>query len=300
MPPAGRRPDYDQALKRLLTDAHDGVLALLLPGARWVGERSPELPARRRQADLVWEVALGDGERVLLHIELQAQPDAAIGERLAEYALRLWRRDRLPVQSIVVYLREAGPIPAPPFVVQRGGGAEALRLQYAIIRLWEQPAERVLETEEAGVWPLAALMAGAPLATLEAVAERIARAPLPEAERGELTGLLAVLAGLRLPRPVVQEVMRRNPMLRNLLNESSVAELLREEAGAEGRTKGRAEGKEEGQRELVLAILESRFGPLEPEELAALRVAKEPTLRGLAIHSATDSREQARLRLGLA
>lgn len=35
------RPDYDQTLKRLLTRSHDGVLALLLPGARWLGERSP-------------------------------------------------------------------------------------------------------------------------------------------------------------------------------------------------------------------------------------------------------------------
>ncbi len=100
-------PDYDQTLKRLLTRAHDGVLALLLPGAIWLGERSLELPATRRQADLVWEVEDG-GERLLLHVELQTNPDPAIGERLAEYALRLWRRDRLAVYSVVLYLRESG------------------------------------------------------------------------------------------------------------------------------------------------------------------------------------------------
>lgn len=43
-----RQPDYDQALKRLFTRAHDGILALLLPTARWLGEASPELPAIMR------------------------------------------------------------------------------------------------------------------------------------------------------------------------------------------------------------------------------------------------------------
>lgn len=86
--PDERRPDFDQTLKRLLTHAHDGVLALLLPGATWLGERSAELSAVRREADLVWEVDLG-GERLLLHVELQTNPDPAIGERLAEYGLRL-------------------------------------------------------------------------------------------------------------------------------------------------------------------------------------------------------------------
>lgn len=35
MSPGDLRSDYDQTLKRLLTRAHDGFVALLLPGARW-------------------------------------------------------------------------------------------------------------------------------------------------------------------------------------------------------------------------------------------------------------------------
>lgn len=181
------RPDYDQTLKRLLTRAHDVVLTLLLPGARWLGERSPELLAVRRQADLVWEVEVG-GERVLLHVELQTNADPAIGERLAEYALRLWRRDRLPVYSVVVYLREIGNVPAGAFVVSRGRGQVALRYRYDVVRLWQEPPERVLATEEPGAWLLAALMAGATEETVAAVAERIARAPLPSSERGSWPG----------------------------------------------------------------------------------------------------------------
>lgn len=87
---ASPRPSYDQALKRLLTQAHDGVLALIKPDAVWREELSPELPDTPRQADLIWAVDIGK-ERVALHIELQTKADADIGERVAEYALRICR-----------------------------------------------------------------------------------------------------------------------------------------------------------------------------------------------------------------
>ncbi len=301
MAPIGNRPDYDQTLKRLFAHAHEGMLALLLPGAHWLGERSPELTAEKRLADLVWDVALGSGERLLLHIELQTKRPPCgrqrhmIGERVAEYGLRLWRHLRLPVYSVVIYLRESGGIPASPFVLERGGGEEGLRYRYGVIRLWEEPAEQVLAMAEPGAWLLATLMRGEPLTTLETVAERLARASLPHSEREELTGMLAVLAGLRLPRPLVEQIVRRNPMLRELLGESSVAEMWREEGEARGEAKGEARGR----RELVQTILESRFGPLNAAEVAALGTATPPVLHALALHIATDSREQVRARLGL-
>lgn len=89
-PPA--RPNYDQPLKLLLTRAHDGFLALVAPHLIWKAERSPELPASARQADFVWEVTGPDVQSGLLHIELQTKVEADLGERLAEYAIRLWRR----------------------------------------------------------------------------------------------------------------------------------------------------------------------------------------------------------------
>ncbi len=166
-----------------------------------------------------------------------------------------------------------------------------MRYRYGVIRLWEESAEQVLAMAEPGAWLLATLMRGEPLTTLETVAERLARASLPHSEREELTGMLAVLAGLRLPRPLVEQIVRRNPMLRELLGESSVAEMWREE--------GEARGEAKGQRELVQTILESRFGPLNAAEVAALGAATQPVLHALALHNATDSREQVRARLGL-
>ncbi len=74
----------------------------------------------RVHADLVWEVEQRDGARGLLHIELQIKAEAEIGERLVEYFIRLWRRDHLPVRSIVVYLRKTDAVAEPPFVIRWG------------------------------------------------------------------------------------------------------------------------------------------------------------------------------------
>jgi hypothetical protein len=238
-----------------------------------------------------------------LHVELQTNPDPAIGERLAEYGLRLWLRDRLPVYSVVVYLGESAAIPDGPFVIGRGRGQEALRYHYDVVRLWQEPAELVLGAAEPGVWPLATLMAGEPAETVERVAERIARAPLPLGERRDLTALLAALAGMRLPRPTVDQMLRRNTMLREIMAASSFTDILRDElrpvVEAEVRAEVKAEAKAEGQRELVQTMLESRFGELDPEEVEALKVAAEPALRALAMYITSDSRDKVRARLGL-
>ena len=113
---------------------------------------------------------------------------------------------------------------------------------------------------------------------------------MPLGERRELAGLLAALAGLRLPRERVLAVLRRDPMIREILQESTVAQGWWEE--------GREEGRREG-RDLVRLALEGRFGSLQPDEQAALAVADVGTLRGIVAHLGADSREQLRSRLRL-
>jgi predicted transposase YdaD len=256
----------------------------------WVGEFSPVLPAIARQADLVWEVVGRDGERGLFHLELQTVVEVDLGERMADYGLRLWRSHHLPVRSVVVLLRPtARPLQSPFRIVW--GDREVLRYGFDVVRLWEQPQEAVLDVAEPRLWPLAPLLAGATVATTAAVAERLAGAALPLAERRELLGLLGVLAGLRLPREVVEQALRRNPMVRDIIQESSFAQLLLEE--------GRQEGRQEGQRETVRMLLESRFGPLESNVLSALEAADEPTLQALIAHLATDTWPEISSHLGI-
>src|SRR5579859_1206806 len=121
-------------------------------------------------------------------------------------------------------------------------------------------------------------MAGATVETTVAVAERIAAAPLSRDERGELSGLLWVLAGLRLSRAVVLQALGRNPMLRDLWRDSSFGELMRDEAKEEGRQEGKQEGRQEGMRELAQVALEGRFGTLSADVVDVLQTADDATL----------------------
>jgi len=201
------RPDYDQTLKLLLAQAPEGFLAVVAPDLHWRGQRRSELPAVTRQADIVMEVEDANGRRGLLHVELQTKVEPDLGERLAEYGIRLWRRDHLPVRSVVVFLRQGRRLPASPFAIA-WGERRLLQYEFDTVRLWEVPQARVLETPQPALWPLASLMAEATVDSTILVAERIARAPLSRVEREELSGLLWLLAGLRLSPEAVRSALK--------------------------------------------------------------------------------------------
>jgi len=290
MQPTAGRPDYDQPLKRLLLRAHDGFLQLVAPGLTWRGELSPELPAASRRADLVWEVERPDGQRGILHIELQTKPDPEIGQRMAEYGLRLWLRDRLPVRSLVVLLRQTETLTQQsPFIIE-WMGEERLRYVFDVIRLWEVAAERVLETPYYDLWPLAGLMADVTAESTVAVAERIAVAPLPAPVREDLTNVLVLLAGLRIPTRMLAQAMRRKHMpvdMRELWEESSLKDALAMLA------------REDAMRESIRLVLEARFGPVDAAVVEALKPLDEDALTELTRHAATDTLEEFRGRIGL-
>lgn len=77
-------------------------------------------------------------------------------------------------------------------------------------------------------------------------------------------------------------------MIEDLWKESSLAGALEERA------------KEHGMAQVLQAVLESRFGPVSEDVLAASDQADGDTLRELGAHIAVDSLDQIRARLGLA
>lgn len=130
-------------------------------------------------------------------------------------------------------------------------------------------------------------MAGATADTTVDIAERIAQAPVSVPERDELTRLLVLLAGLRVPRAMLREAFRRILMLGDLWQESSLAGALEDLA------RERAMGR------MLQVVLEGRFGPLSEDIVATLNMADEATLWVIGAHAGTDTLEQVRARLGL-
>lgn len=285
---------YDQALKRTLARARDSFLALVAPGNVWRAERSPELPALPRTADFAWEVTTPGGKRGILHIELQTVADELMGERLAEYGLRLWRRDHVPVRSIVVYLQPTAKVVESPFLL-RWDDDEIFRYQFTVVRLWEIPAERVLAPESPYLWPIAPLMGGmTPDRTLELL-HQLAEVSLPPAERQELTTLTVVLAGMRLGRDTILDVLRRTPMIDEFVKSSGLAEYL----SANAQAKAQAKAQVQTRRQDILLVLETRFGPLDDALRAAIEQFDEAHLTEVLTLAVNGTLEQVRERVGV-
>jgi hypothetical protein len=108
----------------------------------------------------------------------------------------------------------------------------------------------------------------------------------PRQTRSELIGLLVTLAGLRLAPTAVVTALRRHPMIEDLLRESGMVELWRQE------------GEREMAQQMARVALEGKFGPLSAELLAALEQADTATLQAVVAHLTTDTLEQVRARLG--
>ncbi|SRR5579875_1511327 len=285
-------PKYDQTLKRIFTHAHDEVIALLGLSARWQGERSPEVPAKLRQADLVWEVTDTQGILTLLHIELQVKIEPDMSQRVAEYALRLHIKYELPVWSAVIYLKPGNNIPSAPLEWD-ALGRPAMRYDYEVIRLWEVPLEQVSKTPHPWLWPLAGLLAEATPETTGETLDRLDATDLPQDERRELEQSTILLATLRFPWEAIMFNLRRNPMLDEILAESSLLPYLQQQAELQGRAEGEAHGLRKG----VQTALIARFGALDTATEAAIDRASRDACLAVLANLMTETLEQARARL---
>lgn len=74
-------------------------------------------------------------------------------------------------------------------------------------------------------------------------------------------------------------------MLRDILEQNSYDEIMRDE------------GRLEGMRAMARVAVEGRLGPLGPDLAEALNGADDETLQAIMAHVSTDSREQLRRRL---
>ena len=121
------------------------------------------------------------------------------------------------------------------------------------------------------------------------MAERLATLPAPQCGRSDLIGLLVGVAGMCSASAELLTAIRGHPMIDDLLKGSSVASAFYEE--------GRVDGRIEGMREIVQALLQSRFGPSDAELVVAVREADEAALQALVAAIALPAR--VRVLLGL-
>jgi len=304
------RPDYDHALKRVFAANPEGILSVFAPGATWLDDLRTELPGANRQADLVWKVEQPKGGPGIVHFELQSTNDDEMDERVVDYAWRIRQRFHLPVLSIVIYLRPDGEMPDP---VYHWEWDEESRFRYAfdVIRLWEWQPEQVLATPYPNLWPLAGFMASVTVDKTAEIVDQIEAAQIPQEQREELTGDLALFAGMRLPWEAIYEAIRRRPVLKDLWEQSSLGKALEVIAEERGEARGEARGLEIGKaqgvalgtaqtsRDAIRIVLTSRFGVLADDLDDAIEHADVTVCGAVLARVGTDTLDQIRALLNL-
>ncbi len=191
------RKPYDQAFKFLAEQDAEAILFLVgaLPEKITAIETlPPELSSTTLIPDQLYLVTTPD-EKYIVHIEAQTYWDAAIPQRMSEYALLLWLKYRLPVMGYVLVLSQKKfPLKVTPSVTINAGYTQ-ITTRFQIVRLWEIPAEEAIAQNRSALLPFVPLMRGDE-ALLNASAQAL-QAVAGERLRLDLSMHFIVLASLR-------------------------------------------------------------------------------------------------------
>jgi predicted transposase/invertase (TIGR01784 family) len=194
-----------------------------------------------------------ESQEVILHLEFQTEPDENMPFRMLDYRTRVYRRfPRKTLRQVVIYLKETGS----EFVYQTAFILPNTRHEFEVIRLWEVPAEELLEFT--GLLPFVTLGKTANRAeTLREVAEVIEEIGERQ-QRNNVAAATSILAGLVLRKDLIQYLFREEIMQESVIYQDILA-------------KGEARGKREGEAILILRQLTRRFGGISPDVAEQIR-----------------------------
>ncbi|NJN59575.1 MAG: Rpn family recombination-promoting nuclease/putative transposase [Leptolyngbyaceae cyanobacterium SL_5_9] len=229
---------FDNVSKFLIEQYSTDFASWLIGEPIALTELSPsELSLEPIRADAL---ILLQSTEVILHCEFQTDPDATMPFRMADYALRVFRRfPQKRLVQVVIYLRPTDS----DLVQQTVFTANRLRHEFEVVRLWEQPTEIFLQRP--GLLPYAALsQASDRTSVLRSVATTI-ESLTDRQQQSNLGAASAILAGLVLDKQMIRRVLRRD-----LMQESVIYQELREEARQEARQELREEIRQEARQEL--------------------------------------------------
>jgi predicted transposase YdaD len=250
---------WDSMMKRLVRRYAKHFVRWLVAEAVFVRALDIELQNQQLFADALLEVML-HGTSALLHIEFQAYDDPEMATRLLEYNVLASRQyGHLPVYSYVIYLRKAGEVAASPLVRGFPTGEDVHHFFFGVIKLWEVPAEFLLQAEWLGVLPLVTLTRGGKRP--EVVKEMIDQ--LASAEEYDLLAIARVVGGLVFKtEPELEWFRKRFSMFQDILRESWVYQEIVEEGVEKGREEER-QHRIQDQQAMFLGFIQLRFPELE-------------------------------------
>jgi hypothetical protein len=236
----------------------------------------------RREADLVAQVRLRHHPATLLiHLEHQAQADAALDRRMFRYFARLYDRYDQPISPIA---RCSYPRPRRPAADRhelRAAQRTVLTFQYQVVQLNRMDWRAYLTTSNPAAMALMARMRIAPedrWRVKAACLRLLAGAPLSGAQRRLIGQCVDIYLPLnaREEQALAAEVARLPGAAKEVVME------LITSWERKGRAEGLREGLREGQRLVVERMLTRRFGALPSGMRARLATLTADELTALA------------------
>lgn len=266
---------HDQLFKELLRTFLKEFLELFFPDiAARLDFHSLRFPnkelfkgfpeGRPREPDVVAELRSQEGEReiVLVHVEVQAEPETDFGKRMFEYYALLWLHFDAPIVPVVLHLTGGDP-KGIDIVEYRHAlfGQDWVRFHYASVGLARLSAREYLETSPFGA-ALAALMARPKRAEkLELRARMLKRVVESGLDQGRQLLLVTVIETYFKLSEEERIRFRRLVSRKEYRKVQDVELTWADELRMEGHEKGVVQGK----REALKRVLIGKFGPLSAE-----------------------------------
>lgn len=244
---------FDNVSKFLIEQYPQDFASWLLGEPIPLSELSPsELSLEPIRADAL---ILLQSSEIVLHCEFQTNPDPTMPFRMADYALRVYRRfPGKRIVQVVIYLR----LTDSELVRQTCFTANNLRHEFQVIRLWEQPTEIFLQCP--GLLPYAVLSQTNDRAgVLRSVAQAIDTLP-ERREQSNVAAATGILAGLVLDKQMIQRLLRRE-----IMRESVIYQEWYEEMREEVQQEIREEVRQAEARSLVLRQLRRKLSSFSDE-----------------------------------
>ncbi|AGY59162.1 hypothetical protein [Gloeobacter kilaueensis] len=278
-----RRP-FDTSLQGLAALYSQNFLVWLRGSeAVWQQELNSVIVAQQRRADFLIRYTDAKGKQRLLHIEFQTlvqrrELHEELPVRMTTYAVFVLNKYGQVPEQVLVLLQDTAATRRVPDHFAQGG----LRVEYEVIRLWEQDPAAILASGLVGLMPLVPLMRGQDVEGLLRASVEVIETELESLqERNEVLAVTGLLSSLRDQRTVVEFFRRRSIM--NLLQQTPLFQELTRDIVLEAEQRGRIQA--------LLVQLEYRFGPVPAEVETALQGISDPKILdrlGLAVLQAPD------------
>lgn len=281
-------PVIDQLLKDLSEYYAEAFIRQLFPGKKFrliSTKLDKELTIKTRVTDRVVQIKTAEGDRIA-HFEFQLRYRRNVSERMFVYAGALTAKYQMEVASLLFLVKPSKKIGDVGVYRTSLFGKRANEFTFHVIHLWKLREAILSGDENYRIFaPLLFEIDPKPdAALLHKVQELIQREPDTQ-RREELYSFAIPLAsrhfGLNIIKSILTEPTMTDIKWEQLPYIGDRLRAKKKEAWQEGKQEGLQEGRQEGglsgMQEMLLEVLNSRFGSVSSRTVRAIQTVQSPS-----------------------